>query len=405
MDLNLAELGPDPDPKNLAGAVMSVLEQIVAENAGPYVVVFWTEVTGKVPEVRDIILDRMKNRPPPLDVLELPKAQFLPAAKVKGESLEHDLQALFSGLARSLPSLAKEVARLAAAKPELSVVAGWEARAFEAAARTVNEVTNHARDDADHDPRRVATSLITLLAAIARVAAGQTHAEEEPARTLDYGMAEILYDQFSASVDDNEYSGAVRNCLGPVIQARTKFSKPDKVVPGLNTFFHVDDQTDGVKTTARGAVIPGAKLLTASLLGRTHIDLLRTEFMLNPDGDQELEAVAKLMLVEAGADCDHAQGKPRTLRYLAAFEIPVGHLNLVWTKKRGLAHAALQLLGPWSINGGIFLLVSCRRFYTWQAEKPPKGKLQYRVRSGVVNKLLHHYANTHTRPGIVEFFM
>ena len=98
------------------------------------------------------------------------------------------------------------------------------------------------------------------------------------------------------------------------------------------------------------------------------------------------------------------QARPRTLRYLVGFEIPRKHIDLVRSKGGGRLHSpALQLFGPWDINGGIFLLVPCRRFFTWQNNKPPEGIVKYRLRNSVVNKLLHHYSTWSSRPGIVEF--
>src|SRR5580704_17431444 len=54
MDLNLEELGGNPEPANLAGTVMNVLRQIVAPKGGPYLLVFWTQVSGKVEAVREL---------------------------------------------------------------------------------------------------------------------------------------------------------------------------------------------------------------------------------------------------------------------------------------------------------------------------------------------------------------
>jgi gamma-glutamylcyclotransferase (GGCT)/AIG2-like uncharacterized protein YtfP len=63
------------------------------------------------------------------------------------------------------------------------------------------------------------------------------------------------------------------------------------------------------------------------------------------------------------------------------------------------------LLGPWTLEGEErWLLVSCRRFWTWQDRKPhAKSKVKYRLRAPIVEKLLHHYASWHSRPGVVEF--
>lgn len=403
MDLNLAELGGNPDPKNLAGVVMDVLGQIVSPEGGPYLLIFWTEVTGKVEEVKRVLYERLEGIPAPLDVVELSKREFLPVMKPQGKDLDVDLQALFTSLTGTLGNLAKEVERLTGTRPELSVVSGWESRATEAAARAVNEVVNHARTDVK-DTLEVGDSMKRVLATIAREAAGQTRAETEPARALDAGMAEILNDQFSVSVEDDEYTKVVRTALEPAIKARTKFGNAVRMAAALNTFFHVDVRVGSAKTSERGVVLAGKSLFTEKLLGGTHVDLLRNEFTFITKEAADFEKEAELVLVEAGADCDHAQAKPRTLRYLVAFEIPQKHIDLVRSKKEGKLHSpALQLLGPWDINGGIFLLVSCRRFFTWQDNKPPEGTVKYRLRNSVVNKLLHHYSTWSSRPGIVEF--
>ena len=114
----------------------------------------------------------------------------------------------------------------------------------------------------------------------------------------------------------------------------------------------------------------------------------------------------EFVLVELGADCDHAQDVARTRRYLLGLEVPVRFSELLRFPDTGrLRNEALQLLGPWTIEGRtIFLLVSCRRFWAWQNKEPHgSGKVKYRLRAAVVNKLLHHYASFHSRPGIIEF--
>jgi len=409
MDLNLAELGGNPDSKNMTGVVMDVLKQIVSSQGGPYLLIFWTEVTGKVEEVKRLLYERLDGIPAPLDVVELSKRKFIPIIKLEGKDLDTDLQVLFGSLSGTLGELAKEVEKLASARAELSVVAGWESRATEAAARAVNEVVNHARGDVQ-DRMQVGESTKRVLASIAREAVGRTRAEADPARSLDAGMAEILNDQFSISVENAEYSKVVRAALEVEIKSKTKFANADRMAAALNTFFHVDTLVGSAKTTERGVVVPGKSLFTERLLGGTHAGLLRDDFILMPKSTEEakkqvaeLEKKAELLLVEVGADCDHAQAKPRTLRYLVAFQIPRQYIKLVRGSDGKLRHDALQLLGPWDIDGGIFLLVSCRRFFTWQDTKPPKGKVKYRLRNSVVNKLLHHYSTVSSRPGIVEF--
>src|SRR3954463_15078683 len=79
MDLNLEESGGTPVPANLAGSVMSVLKRIISPAGGPYLLVFWTQVSGRVDEVRELLYERMEELPRPLDVLAIPKGPFIVA--------------------------------------------------------------------------------------------------------------------------------------------------------------------------------------------------------------------------------------------------------------------------------------------------------------------------------------
>jgi hypothetical protein len=409
MDLNLAELGTNPDPKNLAGVIMGVLKRIISPQGGPYLLIFWTQIGSKVDDVKQVLYERLEGVPPPLDVVELSKRTFMPIIKPEGKDLDAELQTLFGDLVKTLGPMEQEVRKLLATRPELSVVAGWESRATEAAARAVNEITSQARADIDK-PQELGESIKRVLTTIARGAVGPAQAEVDPARSLDAGMVELLNDQFSMSASNQEYSDNVKSALGESLKQKIKFSDGRRMAAALNTFFQIDRDVAKTHTAERGVVIPGKALFTEQMLGGTHLDLLRDHFML-PQKPEETEKLvtalgeaSEVLLIEVGADCDHAQAKPRTLRYLVGFEIPEKYIDLVLSKKNGrLNHDALQLLGPWNLNGSAFLLVSCRRFFTWQDSKPPAGAVKYRLRSSVVNKLLHHYSTVSSRPGIIEF--
>jgi hypothetical protein len=86
--------------------------------------------------------------------------------------------------------------------------------------------------------------------------------------------------------------------------------------------------------------------------------------------------------------------------------VPLKYFELAqFHENKKLRNESLQLLGPWKINNEImYLLVSCGRFWVWQDKKPhAQGKVRYRLRASLVNKLLHHYSVWTSRPGIVEF--
>jgi len=237
---------------------------------------------------------------------------------------------------------------------------------------------------------------------------------------------DILIDQFGATVDGAEYQDIVRKAIQETLRDADKpptrpgiqFNKSAQVAADLNTFFHIDKEVSTAKTWDRGVVLPAKDPLHKGILGFDTDRFLTGEFLHSHDAypDQQQEAVkaqieefrlkADFVLIELGADCDHAQETHRTRRYLLGLELPEKYLPLTQSpKNKQLRNGSLQLLGPWVIEKEIrYLLVSCRRFWTWQAPSPPKSlAIRYRLRGSLVDRLLHHYSVWHSRPGIIEF--
>jgi len=415
MDLNLDEPGGVPEAATLCGSVMEVLKQVVSKTGGPYVLIFWTQVGQKVDEVRKLLYERLEGIPHPISVFELSKGAFIGAGP-KEKEFRDALREFYADLTANIENLAKAVSGVVAQDPNLSAVSSWEGRASEAAARAVNQIHSCATHDST-DPAKASESIGKILGKIAVATVGQKAAIESPARALDAGMIDILTDQFGISVTDAEYQGAVESAIGSSVKGEIEFSDKVSTYADLNTFFHVDTEVASAKAGERGVVI-SAKPFTKSDLGFRTGDLFSNEFVMPwetfPPGEQEgakklsdeFRGVAEFVLVELGADCDHAQDVLRTRRYLVGLEVPLKYLKTVlFHSNNKLRSEALQLLGPWKIEGETkYLLVSCARFWTWQDRKPhASGKVKYRLRASIVNKLLHNYTAWSSRPGIVEF--
>jgi hypothetical protein len=415
MDLNLEELGGVPDAATLCGNVMPVLKQVISKHGGPYSLIFWTQIGTKVEEVRKLLYERLEGIPFPLAVVELPKGKFIGEGP-KEKNFKEGLQEFYSDLHSNMGALGKAVSEVVAQDSQLCAMSSWESRASEAAARAVNEVYACAEGDVA-DPAKTGESIKKVLTKIAVAASGQTSASDSPARALDAGMVDILADQFGISVEEPEYQNVIRKAIGDTVKEPVVFLDEVKMFADLNTFFHVDTEVGSAKAGDRGAVI-SAKPFNKNDLGFRPNELLTSEFLipwekfpLEQQVDMrklltEFNKAADFVLVELGADCDHAQDIARTRRYLLGLEVPVKYFELArFHENKKLRSESLQLLGPWNINGEIiYLLVSCGRFWTWQDKKPhPHGKVKYRLRTSIVNKLLHHYSVWSSRPGIIEF--
>jgi len=417
-DLNLAELGGVPETAALWATLVGVLKQLVSPNSGPYLLVFWTRVGAKAAEVKEMLYARageLDGIPCPIDVLELSKGPFLIPAPAE-KSFDEGLREFYGALHANIDQLRQAIGGAVATDPQLNAVAAWESRAAEAAALAVNEVHRCARADAE-DASRVSEGLRKTLAKIAVAASGSTAAQAGPARALDAGMLDIVVDQFGASVDQPEYAAIVQGSIGAAMAGEINFSDNVAMYAELNTFFHVDREISMAKSWDRGIVIPAQPPIDGNILGFKPVELLTAEFLfpheLFPQTQQaqiqeelkQMRQTGAFVLVEMGADCDHAQDHFRTRRFLVGLEVPENLVHLANPGADGkLRNGALELLGPWKLNGTVkYLLVSCRRFWTWQKRTPPPGAAMYRLRASLVDKLLHRYSSWSSRPGIVEF--
>lgn len=417
-DLNLAELGGVPETAALWATLVGVLKQLVSRDSGPYLLVFWTRVGAKAAEVKEMLYARaaeLDGIPCPIDVLDLSKGPFLVPVPA-GKAFDEGLRDFFAALHANMAQLRQGIEGAVATDPQLNAVAAWESRAAEAAALAVNEVHRCARAD-EADASRVGEALKKTLAKIAVAASGRTAAQAGPARALDAGMLDIVVDQFGASVDQAEYVGIVRAAIGSTVAGDINFADNVAMYAELSTFFHVDREVGAAQSWDRGVVIAARPLAEANALGFRPSDLLTSEFLFPqelipehrraevPGHLQQIRQAASFVLVEIGADCDHAQDHDRTRRFLVGLEIPQDLLYLASPFEPGkLRNGALELLGPWRIDGAVkYLLVSCRRFWTWQKQTPPPSAPRYRLRASLVEKLLHRYSTWSSRPGIVEF--
>ena len=418
-DLNLAELGGVPDTQSLWSVVVNVLKQVVSKEAGPYLLVFWTGVEKRAADVKEMLYaraDHLEGMPCPIEVLELPKAEFL-VQPTEGKPFNEGLKEFYAALHASIDGLRTAVAGAVATNANLNAVAAWESRAADAAAHTVNEVHRCARSD-EPDPLRANGSFAKVIAKIAAAASGSAAARAEPARSLDAGMLDILVDQFGSSVDTPQYKAKVSAAINEALAAEIDFADKVATFAELNTFFHVDRQVGTARPSDRGVVVAARPLAQGNnILGFRPGDFLTSDFLFPPElfPPDEREKVSEhirqirdatsFVLVELGADCDHAQDHGRTRRFLLGVELAQDHLYLAHHLETGeLRSGALELLGPWKIDGSVrYLLVSCRRFWAWQGQSQLNSAPRFRLRAPLVDKLLHRYASWSSRPGIVEF--
>lgn len=462
-DLNLDE--STGDLVEAIGPVINVVSQLVSRKGGPYAIVFWTVTQHTIESIRELLTERFNAMgiPQPIAIDEIKKGEFLvvPSNEFNGEEV---LNQLFKETYGKPSGLEDEVLRILAKYGLLKMLSEWESRAIHAAGQSSNNLFN-ASKLAVTDSDDITDSLRKVSALVAKEAVGVMAAKEQPAKAYDAALQDILVDSFNQSVNNEDYTKIVKDELGAVIANNIQIDNKENVYAQLNTMFHVDFNIEGVCVVNRGSVIDLAEANKVGILidiskfccwedffweprkanvcsdlpkisdeirgalvdEMTVINQRAVEPLSSAITSLRKKSAASLrekykqlvcsrrafsdslrwVLIEAGADCDHAQSKSRSLRYLVAAEIPAEFLTdyVYGGEKDKLRNDALKILGPYDINGElIYLLISFKRFVAWQPPAEiPTINIEYRLRKVIIDFILNSYATWSMRPGMTEY--
>ena len=410
-DLNIREMvGANKEAKTLAGVLISdVLQPIVAPDGGPYSVVLWTSVEGLAEDVGPLItqrinadlLDPADRRPQPLSITTLAKRDFV--GGFGNEETEKTLSQMLDVTKATATALKKSVETVVSSDSRLRLVASWESRVGLAAVSTMKSIHRIAVSEADISGELPASALETVLAKIAIEAVGAKNASDDPMAALDSGLLDLVMDELGSNSHAADYAGVVQAALGAALQAKPTVAPATR--SQLNTHLHVEVAPAARDIVTRGAVFSVDAETIKEFTGSDEEQFLETEFL--PEGrSNDLLKNSHIRLIEIGADCDHAQRKPRTIRLLFAAELPFEHLSPKQKKeldKLKNKNDALEPLGPWVVDGReCVLLISVRRFVTIQEWACPKKlKMLYRLRKPVADLVLYRYTTHSNRPGIM----
>lgn len=443
-DLNIREIADaGREPKNLAGILLSdVLQPLLPRSPCPYGLVLWSSVQVKALEVAEFIGERIchprvppeDRRSAPLSVGLMDKAKFVTALPTSGAGV--DMKTLLHEAAKSVADVQAQIME-ALADPQLRLACAWETRVSEAAASAVNSVFTAAENHSTLGKLAPSEGLREVLAKLAQEAAGKKDAKDNPGRALDDGLVDLLVDNLRSTDDADKYQIAINKSIGELLSG-APVSLSAVARQQLNTDLHIESKVSpGLKRVARGVVL-GAKdeKIVAAVLGYKKASaVIWPEFLIGVDefrkaaeqaaadehrnakwladvhqravaDKEEVEKHCRVRLLEIGADCDHAQRKPRTVRLLCALEVPerFSHFLFQPGSERDLKFDSLLRLGPWTLGEAepFILLVSVSRFYVLQDWQLSGGlEPMYRLRKPLVDVALHKYANYSARPGYI----
>ncbi|WP_139215572.1 hypothetical protein [Lysobacter sp. cf310] len=389
-------------------------------------------------EVSPIIIERINHeslgdqrRPAPLLVNALDKRELVPD---KNEAAQEAIAAIFRQKDdEKQPKIEDLISSAISQDPQLRTALAWESRASHAAAKTINNVYRVSGFEHSTDVKESA-AFQKVLAKIAIEAAGCKNAKQDPAGALDDGLADLFQDEMRSNVHSTLYQEAVNAAVPNPPLSRAPVLTDDSRI-ALNTTLHLERQPLTGQNIERGLVTDvntdealnhlglanRGKLLQEELTynsglfaaaarvatkGSPELEVIQQRLEFAKEHKDELLARSKIVIIEVGADCDHAQRKDRTVRFLLGAEIPADLSTFIYgPTNRSLRSESLREFGPWEVEAGsrFHLLVSLNRFAVQQTWLRNADLLiRYRLRKPLVDQLLYWYSMHSTRPGIIN---
>lgn len=410
---DLHVLGPvQSRPEQYVSALATFIRQLISPST--YLIVFWSAYPQEAAQAWSVLVSRLTA---------MKEKNLIPFAyrvldKIAVKNISDDDEEI------SVPAINDVKASIKAIFddfPQLKSLMQWESCASRAASATSNELISKL--DEGGIPFTDCDAVKATLKRMSQEALGLPHAPNAPTKGVYQALAPIAQDW----LNQEAAKGALDEFLGLTSRGKTQLPKEvtgkPKLASLLNDFFIHSEQPD-LKTTERGIVIRLPKdfleneeggLVEEIGLAETKGDWRKAiciEFahqFSNASTENETAFKAKLApnniyAVELSADCDYAQDKARSHRFLLSLFVPSSDPKPFYQNNKG-ANDAIYVT-PEITLGGIQgrLLISCRIFLTRPYQGTVEGTAATRMRQEVISEIAHHYATHMRRPGKIAFF-
>lgn len=410
-DLHVLDIANKPE--QYVSALVNFIRQLI--NPSTYLIVFWSAYPGEADEAWSLLVSRLKT----VKAEDLIPFAYRVLDKTEVKEISSDDEKVAT---KATENVKQSIAAIFNDFPQLQSFMHWESCASRAASATSNELIDKLNRGGIPFTDNVAVK--ATLKRMSQEALGYPHAPNAPTKGVYQALIPIAQDWLNKEAE----KGALDQFLALTGREKTPLpqeaeGKP-KLASLLNDFF-IHSERDGLKSSERGVVIRlSEEFLTNKELGLIQeIGMSETagdwreaicvEFLLNfsrpatkeqEDIKSKVQA-ANVLVIELSADCDYAQDKPRSHRYLLSLFVSLTDLKLFYsTKKREAANESI-FVTPEMTLGGVpgRLLVSCRVFLTRPYQGTVEGTAVTRMRQEVLSQIAHHYATHMRRPGTIAF--
>lgn len=395
-------------PEQYVSALVKFIQKLISPSA--YLIVFWSAFPEEAVAAWDLLVSRLKTAG--AENLTPFAYRVLDKAEVKNISDEDEVVA-----AKAAENVAKSISAIFDEFPQLRTFMQWESCASRAASATSNELIGKLNKGGV--PFTDSGAVKATLKRMSQEALGLPHAPNAPTKGVYQALVPIAQDWLGKEAEKgalDEFLELTEKKTTPLPQQAA--GKP-KLESLLNDFF-IHSEREGLDASERGAVIQLAEGFLESKgdglvaeIGLARADgewreAISMEFALNSEKQELVKQwldAKRVFVVELSADCDYAQDKPRSHRFLLAVFVPLADLSKFYSSgKNKYAHDAIYATPEITI-GGIEgkLLVSCRIFLARPYKGTVQGAAVTRMRQDVLSEIAHHYSTYMRRPGKIAF--
>lgn len=396
------------NPEQYTSALVSFIQQLIGSST--YLVVFWSGFPEDATQAWNYLCSRLRTAKAdnivPFAYCVLDKVDVM-------QMSDEDPEVASEATARVKDGIEAIFARF----PQLKSLMQWESCASRAASATSNELIGKLNKGGI--PFSDSEAVKVTLKRMSQEALGLPHAPNAPTKGVYQALVPIAQDWMSKEAEKGALDGFLELTEKRTTPLPARVAGHPKLESLLNDFF-IHSECGNLDASERGAVIQ----LADDFLGRKGDGLVSEIGLAGTDGDwraaismefavnnEKQELVKKwldakrVFVVELSADCDYAQDKPRSHRFLLAVFAPIADLSKFYSSsKNKYAHEAIYATPEITIGGEEGkLLVSCRIFLT----RPYKGTVQgvavTRMRQDVLSEIAHHYSTHMRRPGKIAF--
>ena len=374
MDLHLSHASNDPTTH--FSTIGGLLQEHIAPNNGPFLLIVWTLYPNQVEGLADLLCERLQEAPHaiPAQIKTLSKIDHIREDRVIAPEI-----------------LVQAVRAMVISEPQIAALINWENRVSDAAAETVAElvklVPNNKRDTAS-----LVVELGRLLNALATEAVGSSNVSKDRFAAVNEALLPILYDRVSrlrmAAHDEKLWKEAIAS-------PGNKADLSGEEAAHLNTMLHLDFDVKTTKPTDRGIVLeyPAAMLAEDAFreaFGMGINGFLENQLSLDPTAD------IRWVMVQIEGICDYAQAQAGPALYLLGVETAAkptkAFPQAVWQSPVLIIDSEQKQI-----------LVNYRFGRTFTDALVRNNSKRYRLREALTNDLVSRFHSYGARPGIIAF--